>query len=187
MKEIARIGAVSALALIMLSGCSTWRGIEAYVSSDNAAVCPDAAILANTASLPAFDPAKGTDPSSVVYTIAMTDVKTRCGYSKRANTIDGDVHIFFTAKRPPGGEEAHYRVPYFVAVTTGGEIVDKQMHWLEFDFPTAVAQLTTDAWVDGIHTDVAKQKRSFEYHYLVGFQLTKAQLEYNAKIGPYTP
>lgn len=185
--EIVRIGAVSALALMTLSGCSTWRGIAAYVASDNAAVCPDAAILASTASLPAFDPNKAIDPSSVAYTIAMTNVKTRCGYSKQNSTIEGDVHVFFTAKRAPGGEEAHYRVPYFVAVTTGGDIIDKQIHWLEFDFPKAAAQVSVDDWVDGVHTDVAKQKRSFEYHYVVGFQLTQAQLDYNAKIGPYTP
>jgi hypothetical protein len=185
--EIARIGAISALALVLLSGCSVWRGVSSYMSSDNANVCPDAAILANTASLPAFDPAKGDDPSGVIYTIAMDNVKTQCDYSKRGNTIDGDVHIFFVAKRPSGGEEAHYRVPYFVAVTTGGQIVDKQMHWLEFDFPKSNSQVAMDEWVNGIHIDMAKQKRSFEYHYLVGFQLTQAQLDYNAKMGPYTP
>ena len=157
------------------------------MSSDNAMICPDAAILANTASLPAFDPAKGEDPSGVAYTIAMNDVKTRCDYSKQRSAIEGDVHIFFVAKRPSGGEDAHYRVPYFVAVTTGGEIVDKQIHWLEFDFSKSDSQVTVDQWVDGIHIDMARQKRSFEYHYLVGFQLTQAQLDYNKKMGPYTP
>lgn len=187
MKELARIVAASALAVVSLSGCSTWRSAVNYISSDNAAVCPDAAILANTASLPAFDPAKGADPSAVVYNIAMTNVKTRCDYSKRDNTADANVKISYTATRAPGGDDAHYRVPYYVAVTTGGEIIDKQIHWLEFDFPKSTPTVSGEADVDSIEIKVARQKRSYEYHLLIGFQLTQAQLDYNKKMGQFAP
>ncbi len=187
MRELVRIAAASALAVVSLSGCSTWQGMVNYVASDSAAVCPDVAILADTAKLPAFDPAKGDDPSNLTYSVAMTNVKTRCDYSKRANEADSNVRIFYTASRPPGGEETHYRVPYYVAVTTGGNIVDKQIHWLEFDFPTAASTVSGEAYVDSIDIKVAPQKRSYEYHLLVGFQLTEAQLAYNKKMGQYSP
>jgi hypothetical protein len=32
-----------------------------------------------------------------------------------------------------------------------------------------------------------RDKAGYDYHYIVGFQLTKTQLDYNAKIGPYEP
>ncbi len=187
MRELARIVAASALAVVSLSGCSTWHSITSYIASDNEAVCPDAAILANTASLPAFDPTKGDDPSGVIYTIAMHGVKTRCDYSKRENTIDADLRVTYTATRPPGGDEAHYRVPFYVAVTTGGEIVEKQVHWLEFDFPKAQTRVSGEEVVNSIPFDVAKQKRSYEYHLLTGFQLTQAQLDFNKKNGLFAP
>lgn len=186
-KELVRIGAVSALAVISLSGCSTWHSITSYISSDNANVCPDAAILANTAILPAFDPAKGADPSGVAYNVTVTDVRTRCDYRKTKNDFDANVQVKFKATRPPGGEEAHYRVPYFVAVTTGGDIIDKQIHWLEFEFDKTQSVATAEQFVDDIHVDVAKQKHSYEYHLLVGFQLTQAQIDYNKKMGQYLP
>jgi hypothetical protein len=174
-------------AAVSLSGCDTWRSAVNYVRSDNATVCPDANIFANTAVIPAFDPTQGADPSNVVYTARIAGVETRCDYSKRANTIDASVRITFKATRPPGGEEAHYKVPYYVAVTSRGEIVDKQIHWLEFDFPKASADMQKEELVDGIDITAARDRKSYEYHLLVGFQLTQAQIDYNKKMGQYLP
>ncbi len=187
MRELVRTVVVSALAIVSLSGCSTWDSAVDYVASDSASVCPDANILAETASLPVFDPAKGVDPSGVIYSVAMTNVKTRCDYSKRSRTADANVRIYYTASRPPGGEEVHYKVPYYVAVTSGGKILDKKVHWLRFDFPEAASTVSGDEYVSDIDIDVGPQKHSYDYHLLVGFQLTKAQLAYNKKMGQYAP
>jgi hypothetical protein len=175
------------VAAVSLSGCDTWRSAVNYVRSDNKSVCPDANILANTSVIPAFDPAQGADPSNVVYTGQITDLASRCDYSKRENSIDANVRITFKATRPPGGEEAHYKVPYYIAVTSGGQIVDKQIHWLEFDFPKASAAVQMEELVDGIEIAVARDKKSYDYHLLIGFQLTQAQIDYNKKMGQYLP
>ncbi len=175
------------VATMTLSGCDTWRSAVNYIRSDNANVCPDANILANTAVIPAFDPAQGADPSNVVYTAQFTGLQSRCDYAKRTNKIDANVRITFKATRPPGGEAAHYKVPFYVAVTSGGQIVDKQIHWLEFDFPKASAAVQGEELVDSIDFDVARDKKSYEYHLLVGFQLTQAQIDYNKKMGQYLP
>lgn len=186
-KELVRAGAVSVLAVFMLSGCNTWHKMTSYITSDSAMVCPDVAILANTSVLPAFDPAKGGDPSNVAYNITMSKVKSRCDYSKHTNKIDADVRITFNATRAPGGEAAHYKVPYFVAVTNNGEIIDKQIRWAEFDFPKAVPNMSQEVFVGDINIDVAQQKHTYEYHLLVGFQLTQAQIDYNKRVGQYLP
>jgi hypothetical protein len=170
-----------------LSGCDTWSSAVNYVRADSAAVCPDAAILANTAVIPVFDPKLGADPSNVVYTAQLTGLESRCDYSKRGNKVDANVHVVVRATRPPGGEAAHYKVPYYVAVTTGGDIIDKQIHWLEFDFPKSSASVDIETLVDGIEIAVARDKKSYEYHLLIGFQLTQAQIDYNKKMGQYLP
>ena len=185
--ELARIAIASAFAIGSLSGCSTYRSAVNYIASDNPLLCPDAVILANTASLPAFDPAKGADPSNILYTVAMTNVTTRCDYSKRQFTSDANLKIFFHANRSPGGEAVRYRVPYYVAVTSNGEIQDKQIHWLEFDFPKGVTGVTGEAAVDSVVVKVGKTNKPYEYHLIAGFQLTKAQVDYNKTMGRYEP
>jgi hypothetical protein len=174
-------------AAISLSGCDTWRSAVNYIRSDSTSVCPDVSILANTAVIPVFDPHAGADPSNVVYTAQMTGLKSRCDYSKQHNQVDANVRLFVKVSRPSGGEATHYKVPYYIAVTSGGEIVDKQIHWLEFEFPQASANLQLEELVDSVLIPVAKEKKSYEYHLLIGFQLTQAQLDYNKKMGQYLP
>jgi hypothetical protein len=187
LKELACVVFASTVAIGSLSGCSTYQSVSNYVSSDPAATCPDAAILASTASLPAFDPAKGIDPSNVQYTVFMTNVTTRCDYSKRDSTADANLKITFHASRPSGGERAVYRVPYYVAVTTSGEIKDKEIRWLQFEFPKGSPTVAGEDAVDSIVVQVDRTKKPYEYHLLVGFQLTKAQVDYNNKMGRYEP
>ena len=184
--RLIRIAAATALTSL-LAGCSTYDSISAYIRSDKSATCPDAAILANTASLPALNPAAQGDPSGVIYSIAMTDVTTRCAYDKSEKTADASLKIFLHAERPPGGGETSYRVPYYVAVTSGGDILEKKIYWLKLAFDAHAVSRDADIVVDSVIVKYATDKTAYDYHLLVGFQLTKAQLDYNAKIGPYEP
>ncbi len=186
-KELARILALSAVATVLLSGCSAWRGMVNYMRSDSQSVCPDVAILANTAVIPVFDPAKGADPANIVYTVELKGLASRCDYNKRESTADVNMRIKYTATRPPGGEEAHYRLPYFLAVTLDGKIIDKTNKWLEFDFPRGAANYSGEELMDSYVVNVDPKKRSFEYHVLTGFQLTQTQIDYNKKMGQYLP
>jgi len=179
--------AASALALGALAGCTTYSSISAYIRSDKSSVCPDAVILASTSSLPGYNPSTGGDPSSVVYTIAMTNVTTKCSYDKSESTADARTKIFVHAERPSGGREATYRVPYFVAVTTNGEIMDKKTYWMNFAFPSDAAVVDANEVVESTVVKVEKGKHSYDYHLIVGFQLTKDQLDYNNKMGRYAP
>ena len=178
----------SALALTgLLAGCSVYDSATSYMSSANPIYCPDAAILANTASLPALNPAAEGDPSGVIYKIAMTNVTTRCDYDKREKIADARVKIFFHAERPPGGGEVNYRIPYYVALTSEGDIFDKQIYWLDFSFSEQAVSADAEGVVDSTRIKYGKDKTAYDYHLLVGFQLTKAQVEYNAKMGRYEP
>jgi len=179
--------ALAALAVTTLTGCDTYRSAVNYIRADSSSQCPDANILVNTSVIPVFDPKEGADPSNVAYTATISGLSTRCDVAKKKSTIDASVRITFKATRPPGGEAAHYRLPYFVAVTVGGEIIDKQIHWLEFEFPRASATVTVEDLVDSIGIEIARDKRSFDYHLLVGFQLTQNQIDYNKKMGQYLP
>jgi hypothetical protein len=180
---LARIAAASAFALVSLSGCSVYRDVTTYISSDKAETCPDAVVLANTAVLPAFDPAKGADPSGVIYTAYFTNVSTRCDYIKHSFETDSRIIITYKATRPPGGETAKYRIPYYVVVTSNGVISDKQNFWLEVEFPRGATSISGTETLDSIVVKVGKAKKPYDYHLLVGFQLTQAQIDYVKKMG----
>ena len=179
--------AASILALGLLASCSTYRAAMSYVRSDSALKCPDAVILANASSLPGFAPATGGDPSGLVYTIAMNNVKTKCDYNKSERTADARTRIFVHAERTTGGHEAVYRVPYFVAVTTNGEILDKKTYWMDFSFRSDSVVADAEEVVESTLVTVAKGKQPYDYHLIVGFQLTKEQLDFNSKMGRYAP
>lgn len=185
--HLARVATVALLALGSLSGCSTWSSMVAYVRSDPAALCPDASILTSTASLPAFDPAAGADPASVIYSVALTDIKAKCDYDKRERTTDSRLVITFRGTRPPGGRGAHYRVPYYVAVATGGDVLDKKIYWLDLAFDEGAAAAVVQDTVESTVVVLPKGKQVYDYHLIVGFQLTKAQLDYNKKMGSFAP
>ena len=161
--------------------------MASYIGSDKTSLCPDAAILASTSSLPAFAPKNSGDPSAVSYTVAMTNVVTRCTYDKQEKTADARVRINFHAARPPGGTEARYRVPYFLAVSRGGDIVAKTIYWADVEFAAGATQTDGEEVIDSTTVTVAKDNHIYDYHLLTGFQLTQAQLDYNSKIGRYEP
>ena len=181
--ELAIVSVFAAL----LAGCSTYSSVTAYLNADKAILCPDAAILATTSSLPAFAPTNGGDPSGVIYSVAMTNVKTRCSYDKQEKTADARTRVMFHAARAPGGTEVSYRVPYFLAVSEGGEIIAKNIYWIDLEFAAGATATDGEALVESTIVTVEKGKNIYDYHFLTGFQLTKAQLDYNKKIGPYEP
>jgi hypothetical protein len=185
--HLVRFAAVSAVAAVSLSGCSTWHAITSYISSDSTLTCPDAAILASTSSLPAFKVDGAVDPSNVEYTVYLTGVKSSCDYDKREFTADVRTTFTYRATRAPGGAESHYRVPYYVAVASGSDIQDKKIYWLDLGFNKGDVTTTGEDTVDSTVVKVEKTKHPYEYHLLLGFQLTHAQIEFNKKMGQYEP
>ncbi|MDE2182473.1 MAG: hypothetical protein KGJ78_05575 [Alphaproteobacteria bacterium] len=180
------VAAVCAVAVTALGGCSAYNSVASYIGSDKAELCPDAAILATTASLPAFDAKAGpADPSSILYTANLTFVSTRCDLDKKEHRADARLKVYYEATRSPGGGEATYKVPYFVAISNEGNISAKKLYWLTITFENGAISTKGEDTVDSTVVKAAKGKEPAEYRLVVGFQLTQAQLDYNKKIGQY--
>lgn len=161
-----------------VAGCS---------SSKEAALCPGAAALVEASTLTVFPAGTTSDPSHALYQVAVNSVTSDCDIDKHEQTADASLEIHFTATRTLTGEAAQYRVPYFVAVRQGPDIISKKVFWATFSFPpggTAVA-FTED--VDSTVVKIATDKQSYDYQILTGLQLTRDELEYNRKTGYYGP
>jgi len=178
---------VCVLALSLLAGCGAWDSVLDLINPDRAEQCPDAKVLAGASSLPAFDPAKDRDPTNLVYSATMTSAHLSCSYRKKQNRAKSNIDLVIHAVRPTGGHQAVYRVPYFVALTTNGRVLEKNLYWQELTFPEGVSDVDAEASVEDIKLKPTRGKKAINYHYVLGFQLTPAQIEYTKKMGYFEP
>lgn len=183
-----RLGTLSVCLLALLTGsCGTWERITEYIAGDRAEKCPDAKILVEAANLPAFDPSKEGDPTNVVYTVTMQDAKLTCSYRKKQNRAVSDITLHFHAVRPSGGAKAIYRVPYFVALTTNGRVLEKKDYSQEVTFDEGKSMADVDVELEDFDLKPKRGRAVINYHYVTGFQLTQTQIDYNKKMGPFEP
>ena len=150
-------------------------------NSDRLAQCPSVSVLVDTARLPVFS----ADGKSIPYTVEMVNAKRDCDIDKFSKAVGASVDIDFRALRQQPGAAASYTVPYFVAVSSEGHVLAKQLFSVQFTFPQdqRVADFTDS--VNSIQLTVGRDKKAADYGMLVGFQLTKAQLDYNRRMGRY--
>ncbi len=161
----------AAFACIVLTGCT----------SDRLGLCPSVSVLVDTAAMPVF----AADGKSIPYSVQMTNAKRDCDMDKFSKNVGASVDIDFRALRMQAGAPASYTVPYFVAVTSEGHVLAKQLFSVQFSFPADQRVVDFSDSVNSIQLSVGRDKKPADYGILVGFQISKAQLDYNRRKGRY--
>lgn len=160
----------------------------AACSSDRTGDCPTITGVTDASVATIFRPGTTPDPANVVYAVEVTDVKSVCDIDKKERTTDASLDISFRATRAPSGAEAHYKVPYFVAITEGSaRMLAKHVYSVQIDFAPGQTTAIVSDRIGSTHLDVAKDKHPYDYQILVGLQLTRAELDYNRLGGHYGP
>jgi len=165
---------IAVAALGALTACS---------SSDKLAQCPSASALIDTATMPLFE----GSPPKLAYTVYIMKARRDCDIEKTEKHVSASVTIDFRAARINAGAPAAYTVPYFVAISTEGRILAKRQYATRFTFDAGQTVADFSETVSSLSMAVSADKRPAEYGIVVGFQLTKAQLEYNRRAGRYAP
>lgn len=170
-------GSIAAIAaLLALGGCQ----------ADRSGDCPTITGVTDASMATVFRDGAPQDPANVVYTVEITGVNGSCNMDKPEQTSDADVQVSFRATRAPSATEAHYTIPYFVAITEGSaRMLTKRTYSIRIDFAPGQTTVTASDTVGSAHLDVAKGKHPYDYQILVGLQLTKAQLDYNRQGSHY--
>jgi hypothetical protein len=163
-------------ALLALAACQ----------ADRSGDCPTITGVTDASIATVFRPGTTADPANVLYAVEITSVSGTCDMDKKETTSDANVEISFRATRAPSGVEAHYNVPYFVAVTEGStRMLARHSYSIQIDFAPGQTTATAHDTVGSAHLDVAKGKHPYDYQILVGLQLTKAELDYNRQGSHY--
>lgn len=176
-QNLIKIFAIAALSAL-LAGCGTDKANP---------LCPGAAALVEASNLTGFPPGASADPAHALYRVAISNVTTDCSIDPKARTADSSLTIHFVATRAPNGDAVSYRVPYFVAVRQGPNVITKKVFWVRFGFDAGQASASFSQPISSTVVHIANKKQPYDYQILVGLQLTRAQLEYNRKIGHYGP
>lgn len=161
----------AAVFIVVLAGCST----------DSESKCPAVSVLVDTATYPM---AEG-NPAKLVYTAEIKDAKGDCDVHKFDKKVEADVTIDFTATRASAGAATTYTVPYFAAITTEGKILAKGTYSVQLTFDAGQTITTASASLNSLSLTVGLDKKATDYGVIVGFQLTKAQLAYNRRVGRF--
>lgn len=172
--------------LIFASGAIAAAVFLAGCGSDKTGDCPTITGVTDASMATVFRPGATPDPANVLYRVELTNVQGQCDIDKKEQYADASLQISFRVTRAPSGDEAHYTLPYFVAITEGSErILVKRNYSVAVAFEPGQTTATVSDTVDSTHLQPAKDKHPYDYQILVGLQLSKAQLDYNRQGGHF--
>jgi hypothetical protein len=167
---------IAAIVTAGLASCSTSR-VER---------CPPASVLVDTGTMTVFRSGSAPDPANVLYTVQIARAQQDCELPKfGSRVVTASVAIDFRAARSNGGEAVSHVIPYFVAITSEGKILAKRDFTVQFTFEAGQQVASFSDSVKSLAVSLGRDKKPTDYGILVGFQLTKDQLEYNRKVGRY--
>lgn len=151
-------------------------GLAACAGSAPKLDCPQVAVLQQASRL-VRTAGNTNDVSAGLIDARITGVAGKCV----ARGDHGERVVFrigFAATNGLASRSETQTLPYFVAITEGDRIIDKQVYPVRFDFRNGATQAV--ATTSPIRLDFPNAPRSARQQVLVGFQMTPAELDHAA-------
>jgi hypothetical protein len=168
--------------MTMKSG--TWIGLGAALILANMATltaqaaetCPHLGLLADASRLTDFE---GTTSAQFRATLG--------GEALQCVVKDGVAHTRLkfkvTGNLQTGAKSDTRKVPYFVAVMQGSQVLAKQVYLLDIPFTGHERNVSVEERVNRVDIPLASGKAAGDYEVMIGFQLTREQVAYNRQTG----
>jgi hypothetical protein len=169
---------VPALAALALAGCSLSDDPNRF-----APACPATAILSDAADITRTD-GHGRDITDTIVDGRITGLKGDCRDSDDRKTLDASVRVGMDVSRGPAAAGRSEQVPYFVAVSRDGRILDKRVMTLDVAFPPNIDRVHIEGEPVSLAFPTPRGVTGTAYRIIVGFQLTPDQLAVNRARGP---
>jgi len=172
---LARLALAVALPLPLLAGCG----------GDGAGFpppCPRPSILRDANDLFRYRGA-GRDITDSVLEGRITGISGTC---KRdgPDAVAATVSVGIELTRGPAANSRTADIAYFVAVSEGDRVLDKQVYQLRAEFPENTDRVRLSGDSVDLRLPVTDKKTAAAYQITVGFQLSPAELQVNrARIG----
>ena len=168
----------AALAALALAGCGLSDDPNRF-----APACPATAILADAADITRTD-GRGRDITDTIVDGRITGLKGTCRDSEDRKTLDASLRVSLDVGRGPAATSRTEQVPYFIAVSRDGRILDKKVMTLDVAFPPNVDHVHIEGEPIALAFPLPKGVTGASYRIDVGFQLTPDELAANRARGP---
>ena len=185
MRALARTLALAAAALAP-GGCETADVFG--LGGDAALPCPGVSMLADAGAFSRLAdgsaPGAETDPAEVAFEARIAGFEALCEYADADDPAGGmtlAVTVFLAAERDPAiGAAAGGRVPWFVAaVSPDGTVASKREFAAAFAFEEPGGAIASAAPGEvELRFPAGAARAPWEYDIAIGFQLDRAQLEF---------
>jgi hypothetical protein len=152
------------------------------VSNQFPPACPRTGTLGDASDITRYRPG-GRDLTDLLLDGRITGVNGSCTKSDR-RTLAVSLSVSMLLVRGPAAGSAPLEVPFFVAVSRGGEILDKQVYRVvpAFEANSSTARVTSDPI--NITLPIGRETLGSAYDVVVGFQLSPEELALNRRRGP---
>ena len=88
-----------------------------------------------------------------------------------------------TADLKSGAKPDTRKVPYFVAVMQGSQVLAKEVYSVDIPFSGRARKVSVEERVNRVDIPLAQGKAAGDYQVMIGFQLTREQVDYNRQTG----
>ena len=164
---------VLAAALLALAGCES-------APPKSLPTCPQLSLLQDAGDLMRFTgaPDAPKDARSLALAAHISAVPASCS-SAGPGEVRARVNVVALVRRGPAARGDTAVVPYFIAVTENGKVLNEIDRTLAVKFRPNVDEVTARGEPAEITLPVTKTKSAAAYHLYVGLRLTHAELAYN--------
>jgi hypothetical protein len=170
-------------ASVVLSACLALAGCGERDPNAFPPPCPQVGIPADAGDLARYRPT-GHDITDLELSARVEGVQGTCKPAEH-DRLAAHLAVGFRIARGPAAGGRSFDVPYFVAVTRGEAILDKQVYTLHVEFPANVETVDLQGAPVDLLLPTPPGTLGTAYRVLAGFQLTEAELQQNRRrLGP---
>jgi hypothetical protein len=165
--------------LTLLDGCGPGK-------DEFAPPCPHADLLWEAADISRYrdeSASASEDIRDLVLFGRIIAVPARCEAGDSPTQLSADVGISVQLTRGPAMQGREADVPFFLAVTEGGRILDKEVFQTHIVFPANTDQVNLTSQMVHMVFPINPTKSGAAYTVLAGFQLTEDELAVNRRKG----
>jgi hypothetical protein len=161
------------LLLPLVSACGPAR-------NEFAPPCPIPVLVRDLSDLTRYrEGATGRDITDVALQGRIESINGACQPGDKASELTTVVTVSATFVRGPAMAGRSAQAPIFIAVTDGGEVVDKQVYAVQMNFPPNVDRVPVTSPEITLTLPISPAKSGAAYGVIAGFQLTPAELSAN--------
>jgi hypothetical protein len=139
--------------------------------------CPQVAVLQQAKTVTEFLPGLN-DVAGQITTAQITGVAGACVTAHKNRTLRVTFRAGFVASNGPANQGAALQLPYFVALSRGDQIIQKQNYTIALHFNGNAS--TTVATSKPVTVEFGNVADTKDVEVLIGFQMTPEQLSYAA-------